>query len=344
MTTANNLVLVERISAASDTVHRLDLKERYEYDHPEVVAPELIGASTTSVVTSSVKSVTTGYIFPPEIWSVLTTKKIRERWETPVVLPTDKLDDWALFTAPRIAYVREWNWEKKGVRGLFSLTHWTQSNFGLEWCIAAEISPGYTSRLVANTGQAKTRYAVLSRNVYWMSAAIGAFYPQGLPGGSITKPVFLVHYNDTGDRRLLHLPLDAVMTYIGEQRALQGKTPPTAKQAAAAAAATEPPAEKQEPEGERAAAAVPAPPPLINETFEDIDMQRFWPQFMMALQISLHSITKSSSLIESLQLQPTYWRLDSFVHNRGNTFEYVPPMYEGDTDRVGNYAMPEYMQ
>ena len=50
MSSANDLVLIERIGAASETVHRLDVRDRHEREHPARIGAD--GDAGTVVVGS----------------------------------------------------------------------------------------------------------------------------------------------------------------------------------------------------------------------------------------------------------------------------------------------------
>ena len=330
-----------------------DFARHYPEDHP----PRIGGCSNGLV--GSGRSVLTSYVVPPETWLAYTSAERRDNWVTPRIPPTVSLKCWNEFDPPRVAYVQEPNWEKKGARGPFALTHWGNGNFGLKFCIGQPISPALYHYLNETMGQSGASFAVLARNVWWMSAAIGGFddVRSDPMGGQ-----FWVHYNDNGHTynhvRLPYADFTEYMRKIlpDELRDKSWPTPPDQQEPAVTHGDSRPLTTPSPGlvvnlsgfEPSSSAAEVLAHPntkpaePTPNESFFGVDMKRFWPQFMVALEIALLSPVSSHDTLVALREKKHWPAIEAYMRKNRGKYRWMPPIYSVGTT-LGHDKRPEYL-
>ena len=323
---------------------------------------------TANTVWNTIKSITLGYVVPPEVYRW--TPKSIENWVTPVVPPNVSLERWNPIDPIKLAYVKEYNWERQGVRGFFAISHCGRGNAGAEFVIGSLISPSLYTQLGAAIGQSGQRYIIVGRNTYWASAVIGAFEndPYSSDGGT-----FVVHYNDDGNLyRVIRLPYVDFLNYIRTvvDSKIRSYMTPTGQFVSATLeeSVQEPPLPPPRADllGDNQSLSPPLPPPrmdllgdnqplspsnppvagsthdapLINETFIDINMERFWPQFMTALEIALFSPVKSMDLFAQLQRKQYWTAVQVYMSKNRNNWAWVPPTYSSS---FGKYTQPNYL-
>ncbi len=357
----NNIVDLWQVAA--DNVQSYDDKLEWEKTHPLDAALATAPVSQ-NVLGSSAATIFTSYVIPTSVWQLYPSKKMRENWVTLRIPPTvDPGRLWHKFSPPRMAYVLEFPESTRGVGGPFSVTHWGRSNFNISWCIAKPIDPSLYNYLNETLGESESRFAVLGRNTYWLSAIIGGFDPDGRNlGENFDGPHFYVHYNDSEIYTAVVLPLEKVIEMVNNDAprgllvAEYGEDAPEV-QAATGVGKFEPvtidtivPQDTDATVGEtlplKAADTTPGTDtkePLINATFYAVDMARFWPQFFMALDIALpfYSRVGSTTLLNVLRNQSHWLLLKTYMEQHAGKFEYVPPRYKHHT-QVGNYERPDY--
>lgn len=307
------------------------------------------------------------YVVPSDLWGRIPTRERRQNYVAPRIPPNVSLDCWKAFRTPRLAYVRTWNWEKKGVRGLFSLTHQGTSRFGLRFFIGHAISPTLYTYLNSGMGESVTNFAIREQDVWWLSAVIGAFedYPGDEKGGR-----FWVHYSDDGEHyRMLQLPYAAFANYmqlivpkelraaswhgesVSEQEkrmlapgSVQGDDRPLVTgQGGLHPIVMQPPASLVTgPQTAAGGTAEQEAAPLLNETFYGVDMDRFWKQFMTSLDILLWSPVGSASLLAQLQTKAHFSAISAYMQENRGTYAWVPPQYAASM-RGGNLTKPDYL-
>ena len=316
----------------------------------DTIENKLIGADSTTW--SSVQSVLTSYIIPRETWLKYASKDRRRMWVTPRVPPTVSLDAFDSIDPTRFAYVREWNWEKSGVRGLFAISHWARGRFNYNQVIGKPVSSSLYTYLNKTMGMSETNFLMVAENVYWMSAVIGGF-------NSKTNS-FYVHYNDDGIKyTVLSLPYDILMEYVRklvpsnvQLMSWPSSTTPTSVMGinipfAGRDLPPRPlPGEPQPIFGDYGSPTTIETEPPINEGFFGVDMSRFWPQFLVSLEIALFSPVRSVDLFNTLTQLPHWSALQYyFAMNRGK-IAWLPPLYV-PTLRIkslGKYTKPDYMK
>lgn len=295
----------------------------------------LIGADSSTW--SSTKSILTSYIIPREYWLRHPTADLRKMWVTPRIPPTVSLDAFDAIEPNRFAYVREWNWEKSGVRGLFAISHWGRGRFNYHQLIGKPVSPSLYTYLNNSMGMAETNFLIFHENAYWMSAVIGGFDP--------AHNSFYVHYNDDGNRyAVLTLPYDVVAEYVRKYvpANVQLMSWSTSTTTLAVIGDNTPFGEIK---STTKATEIIAPETPINEGFYGIDMKRFWPQFMTALEMALFSPISSVEMFHTLSQLPHWTALEYyFKHNQGR-IPWIPPTYAQKlrADSLGNFTKPNYM-
>jgi hypothetical protein len=319
--------IIDALATDADALLREEEAEALSSSHAA-----LIGACANSAV-SSARSVLSSYIIPPETWIAFASRKRRQNWVTPRIPPEVSLKCWNELIPPRLAYVKEYNWQKLGARGPFVVSHYGSGNFNLRFVIGSPLSPSLYIYSTHSLGESGARFAILSRSVWWMSAAIGGFDDVATdPLGGI----FRVHYNDDG-RTYTHvrLPYAAFADYI--KKVIDARTqlpaaavapPVTTTPAAAAAAAT--------------TTTTPAPVETpINETFEGIDMTRFWPQFMTSLDIALYSPAVSRPLLAILTEKSRWTSISRYLGENRGKYAWIPPTYAANS--YGSHTKPDYL-
>lgn len=317
------------LDEASENVRMFDDGEVY-------AAPDQqIGVSVGSRVFSSGLNVLTSYIVPKQTWRYLSTPERKENWVTPQIPDNVSTEAFDSFSRTRIAYVSEYNWQRTGARGMYAITHYGYSNFGLTWVIGSPIAPDLYRQLGAAGGLSGARFAILARNTYWAAAALG-----GLKMGAGGEPQLIVHYNDGPTYHLLHLPWTTVTDFIwsksspavkevewpdrhDDSTTLLGSDVPLAPPSALAPGATPKTAAK-----------------LISAEFENIDLTRFWPQLWTALDIALYSPTRSKNLFAELSELEHWSAVKSFLEKNSGRFEWAPPRVDG---YIGKVTKPDYM-
>lgn len=315
-----------------------------------------IGACSSGLIGSG-RSILSSYIIPPETWLVLTTEERRRNWVTPRIPPNVSLKCWNRWDTPRLAYVREYNWEKRGARGMFAVHHYGSGNFNIRFVIGRPISPSLYIYVNKSMGESGANFAILARNAHWVSAVIGAF--ENDPGNDMSG-VFWVHYNDNGrDYRLIKLPYQTFIDYMetlidGKVEATSwpnaedhivtlGDTTPLATGPTNAPASTE-----MVPDEAQSLLASPGAPgtstdaPLINETFAGVDLTRFWPQFMVALDIVLFSPVASRGLSYELEKKGHWTAIKKYLSSNSGSYRWVPPTY-AEGALYGSADKPDYL-
>lgn len=396
MTSSPDELLLDLISFNVNAVAQ-DVQPRRDGDRP------LIGQSFATDAYNSLSTVFTNYAVPPEAFLRLANTDRKNEWITPAIPPTVSLDRWKAIEPPRLAYVREYNWERKGVRGMFLISHYGRGSFGLEFLIAKPISPSLYLQLGSGNGQASQRYAVWGRNTWWVSAVIGAYEDNR------NDPVggqFIVHYNDDGVHyHRIRLPYEAFLDYLktvvdadllpffekpvppptvprsdlasggsssfadvfgaggtasfatgvpSRPDVVQGLPPsraPTAQYEIPPFAAESigetlgDPVSLAATPGEVAGATPDSP--LINETFWQVDMRRFWPQFMTALELVLYSPVRSKDLLALLERKHNWTLVQVYMERNRDGWAWLSPKYRlpiCDGESVGNQFEPDYLK
>lgn len=327
------------IATASDNVHAFDEELTDAATAAEETTTTAIGTPIGARAFSSGTSLLTGYIVPKQVWRHWSTRKRRDNWVTPQIPASVSIESFTPFHHPRLAYVQEYNYERTGARGLFEITHYAYANWGLAWVIGNPISPSLYAYLGAAAGASGARFAILARNTFWTAAVIGGFKH----GGGDDDASFIVHYNDDGRYRLIHLPWTALTDFVFTKSPDDVKKMSWPKRAATSSATTL---------GDTTpllatAAATPPPPgatpgaPLINEGFYGIDMKRFWPQFLNALEMAAWSDFGSRDLFAQMSNMPHWPVVQNYMEAHSRRFDWVPPLYAA-TSRLGKTSRPNY--
>ena len=347
-----------------------------EYDNAEQAAVnENVNATTAPIgacsngLLGSGRSVLTSYVVPPETWLAFTTAERRQNWITPRIPPNVSLDCWTKWSTPRLAYVREYNWEKRGARGLFEIDHYGVGNFNTRFVIGSPISPSLYTYVNQTLGESGAKFAILSRNATWMSAAIGGFDPMPITSDEQDADgVFWVHYNDTGgEYSRIRLPYRAFANYMRElvpadlrqaswpqddssapapESLLLGESTPlvTGTAQSRAAPGTDVPAMPApltNPSDATPGTTVDAK--LINETFWSVDLSRFWPQFMTALDIALYSPVGSKDLMAVLSRKEHWFAIEKYMAKHRGAYRWVPPKYASGSQFGSSDVKPRYL-
>lgn len=312
-----------------------------------------IGACSSGLIGSG-RSILSSYIIPPETWLVLTTEERRRNWVTPLIPPDVSLQCWNRWDTPRLAYVREYNWEKRGARGMFAVDHYGSGNFNIRFVIGRPISPSLYIYINKKMGESGANFAILARNTHWVSAVIGAFDNQQ------GKDIFWVHYNDNGrDYRRIKLPYETFTDYMqtlidGDVAAISwpdteahtvtlgDTTPLTTGPTNAPASTGMVPDEAQSLLASPDAPGTSTDAPLINETFAGVDLTRFWPQFMVALEIALFSPVASEDLLNELATKPHWVAIEQYMNSNRGSYRWVPPTY-AEGSLYGKADKPDYL-
>lgn len=359
------------IAAQCENVVLFD--KRIESQQSSGDALEDVASVDASTVTATIGSVFSSYIIPPSLWQLFPTSKMRERWMSLRIPPSVNVGaPWLKFSPVRLAYIDELGQSAQGVRGPFSVTHWGSAAYGIKWVIAKPMDPALYNYFNNSLGQAESRFALLARNVFWMAAVIGGFSPDGSHiGEQYNGPHFYVHYNDGRQYSAVVVPWESVIERArqGAPKSLLvaefGADEPEMLEATTGAVGNLEPLPGagddgtlqmfDEPKpGEKVGQTVPVltkgtsgavteSEPLINPSFWNIDMNRFWPQFFFALDVALpfYSAVGSANLLNTLRKMDHWPLLKAYIQNQRGQFNYVAPDYKQYTN-VGRFERPDY--
>lgn len=305
-------------------------------------------------IVGSERSVFRSYIFTPATWVKWPTRERLENWVTPRIPADVSLKCWDPFVRIRLVYSNEPNSEKTGVRGLFGVTHEGRAGYGVHFYIGHPISPALYTYVNTSMGESGVNFALYDRYASWVAAVIGGF--EDAPGDRMGG-TFVVHYNDDGKRyQVVRLSYEEFTNYMRTvlpdklrdiswpvPDGLQGPTTvhgdilpldmPASSSTSNPAAATPLPLDLP------ADVKTEEKQPLVNETFLNVDMKRFWPQFMVALEMALFSPIGSRDMLALLSSKQHWPAISAYMSDKRGSFPWIAPKYADGPEA----ARPDYL-